>query len=114
MLNYEAEKVAGMIVNNSMHDVDCICHFASLAIHELQNEVTLNTSLPPFATRTSCIYRGDSSDEYSDPVCRRNTSLTDHHPPLLFNINNDPQELNSLNPYDYSDILLKMQMVTRC
>jgi hypothetical protein len=56
-------------------------------------------------------HRGDSMDDYRDTACRRNTSLANHHPPLLYNVNNDPQELYSLNPYQYSDILMRMQMV---
>lgn len=42
-----------------------------------------------------------------DVVCRRSTTQTKHDPPLLFNLNDDPGELNPLNTNEipYKEIL---------
>ena len=41
---------------------------------------------------------------YPDKICRPTSPLVQHDPPLLYNLNQDPGELNPLNatesPYD--------------
>ena len=56
--------------------------------------------------------RGDATDDYYDPACRRNASLDDHYPALLYNLYSDPRETFQLDPYKYSNVVRKMEMVS--
>lgn len=51
------------------------------------------------------------SNDYPDVVCRENTSLVYHDPPLLFNLNSDPGELYPLDTTEYPRVLERIEMV---
>ena len=52
-------------------------------------------------------------NDYPDEVCRSNTPLVAHDPPLLFNLNADPGELRPLDATKYIRVLEKIEMVNK-
>lgn len=45
-------------------------------------------------------------------MCRSNTPLEAHDPPLLYNLHTDPGELYELDPDEYADVLGKIDRVS--
>ena len=54
---------------------------------------------------------GACPGDYPDEVCRYNTSLKMHNPPILYNLHTDPGELYELDPYQYADVLEQINQV---
>jgi len=50
---------------------------------------------------------------YPDEMCRPSANLTKHDPPLLYNLNHDPGELNPLGTTEspYKEILVEIDQV---
>jgi len=70
--------------------------------------------LSPFISAllfSSLQYSGACPNDYPDRVCRSNTSLEAHDPPLLYNLHEDPGELNELDPDEYADVLEQIDEV---
>lgn len=64
-----------------------------------------------------CINRtGLYPEFYPDEMCRPSTKLTQHNPPLLYNLNHDPGELNPLNATlsPYKEIVEEIDKVSSC
>ncbi len=55
--------------------------------------------------------RGACPEDYPDVMCRENTSLARHDPPLLYDLFSDPGELNELDPDEYADVLAMIDTV---
>jgi len=51
------------------------------------------------------LYRGTYPIKGPDKMCRPFTRQAEHDPPLLFNLDYDPGELDSLDTTDYEEIL---------
>ena len=56
-------------------------------------------------------HRGACPNDYPDRVCRYNTSLEMHDPPLLFDLHTDPQELNQLDTDEYGEVVAIIDQV---
>ena len=50
---------------------------------------------------------------YPDEICRKSSELTPHDPPLLYNLNHDPGELNPLGTTEspYKEIVAEIDKV---
>ena len=59
------------------------------------------------------MYSGACPGDYPDQVCRYNTSLEAHDPPLLYNLHTDPGELNELDSDEYADVLETIDQVRK-
>ena len=46
-------------------------------------------------------------------MCRSNTPLEAHDPPLLYDLHKDPGELYELDPDEYADVLEKIDKVRK-
>ena len=46
-------------------------------------------------------------------MCRSNTPLEAHDPPLLYDLHKDPGELHELDPDEYADVLEKIDKVRK-
>ena len=46
-------------------------------------------------------------------MCRSNTPLEPHDPPLLYDLHKDPGELHELDPDEYADVLEKIDKVRK-
>ena len=53
---------------------------------------------------------------YPDESCRHTAKQQQHDPPLLYNLNHDPGELNVLNATKspYNEIVKEINMVSSC
>ena len=51
---------------------------------------------------------GFTPNTYPDVVCRGNSTLMEHNPPLLYNVEEDPGELYQLPTEEYADVLEKI------
>lgn len=51
---------------------------------------------------------------YPDEMCRSSANITKHDPPLLYNLNHDPGELNPLRTTEspYKEILAEIDQVS--
>ena len=51
---------------------------------------------------------------YPDEMCRKSATLVQHNPPLLYNLNHDPGELNPLNAtqFPYKEIVNEIDKVS--
>lgn len=69
---------------------------------------------PPLLSSPSSspLWSGACPDDYPDSVCRSNTPLEAHDPPLLYNLHTDPGELYELDPDEYADVLGKIDRVS--
>lgn len=70
----------------------------------------IHMTLPPSLTTPT--HSGLCSNDYYDEVCRQNTSLVYHDPPLLYNLHSDPGELYPLDSYTYRRVLESIEMVS--
>lgn len=55
--------------------------------------------------------RGYCSEDYYDPVCRYNATVSYQNPPLLFNLHTDPGERIPLDANEYSLVIEKIGLV---
>ena len=55
-------------------------------------------------------------ESYPDEMCRHSAKLVQHDPPLLYNLNHDPGELNILNATQspYNEIVKEINKVSSC
>lgn len=53
-------------------------------------------------------FRGNAANDYPDIACRRSTNLTRHDPALLYDLWQDPGEMNPLNVDDNFHVYIKL------